>query len=58
MDFASSLFGYCIYALCKYIKFIGAALLVALTLVMLYFNRRQIIKEEKAAAQSLKAEKK
>lgn len=58
MDFASSLFGYCIYALCKYVKFIGAALLVALTLVMLYFNRRQIIKEEKAAAQSLKAEKK
>lgn len=54
MDFASSLFGYCIYAAVKYIKWIGAAVLVALTLALMFFNRRRIIKDERRAAAELK----
>ena len=53
MDFASSLFGYCIYAAVKYTKWIGAGLLVAFTLVMMFFNRRRIIRHEKAVAAAL-----
>ena len=53
MDFASSLFGYCIYAAVKYAKWIGAGLLVAFTLVMMFFNRRRIIRHEKAVAAAL-----
>lgn len=53
MDFASSLFGYCIYAAVKYIQWVGAALLVAFALVMMFFNRRRIIRHEKAVAAAL-----
>lgn len=55
MDFASSLFGYCIYAALKYIKWIGAGLLVIVTIAMMLVNRRYIIKDEKAAAEALSA---
>lgn len=49
MDFASSLFGWCIFAAINYIKWIGAAILVLITAGMLAYNRHIIIKEEKAA---------
>jgi PTS system galactitol-specific IIC component len=52
MDFASSLFGYCIYAAVKYAKWVGAAILVIITLAMMLFNRMEIIKDEKAAAKN------
>lgn len=55
MDFASSLFGYTIYAAVKYIKWIGAALLVLLTAVLMFFNRRAIIKDEQLAAETTAA---
>lgn len=53
MDFASSLLGYIIYAATKYAKMIGAAVLVIVTVVMMLWNRRLIIKDEKAASQAL-----
>lgn len=46
MDFASSLFGYAIYAAVKYLRFIGAGILVLLTLGMMLLNRHAIIKDE------------
>ena len=55
MDFASSLFGYCIYAAMKYIKWIGAAILVAITVLMMYLNRRAIIRDEKKSASQTEA---
>ena len=55
MDFASSLFGYTIYAAVKYIKWVGAALLVLLTAVLMFFNRRAIIKDEQLAAETTAA---
>ncbi|MFQ7114193.1 PTS galactitol transporter subunit IIC [Hallella bergensis] len=53
MDFASSLLGYLIYAATKYAKMIGAAVLVIVTVGMMLWNRRLIIKDEKAASQAL-----
>ncbi len=53
MDFSSSLFGYCIYAALKYIKFIGAGILVLITIILMVLNRRNIIRDEKAAAEAL-----
>ena len=53
MDFASSLFGYVIYAATKYAKFIGAAILVIIMVCMMLWNRRLIIKDEKTAAEAL-----
>lgn len=53
MDFASSLLGYVIYAATKYAKFIGAAILVIIMVCMMLWNRRLIIKDEKAAAEAL-----
>lgn len=53
MDFASSLLGYIIYAATKYAKMIGAAVLVIVTVGMMLWNRRLIIKDEKAASQAL-----
>ncbi|EFA42825.1 PTS system Galactitol-specific IIC component [Hallella bergensis DSM 17361] len=53
MDFASSLLGYTIYAATKYAKMIGAAVLVIVTVGMMLWNRRLIIKDEKAASQAL-----
>ena len=39
IDFASSLFGYTIYALMKYIKWIGAAILVVITVALMLVHR-------------------
>ena len=47
MDFASSLFGYVIYACVKYIQWIGMALLSLITIGMVVWNRMRIVKEEK-----------
>lgn len=44
MDFASSLIGYVIYALTKYAKYVGMAVLTAITVVMMVINRRRIVK--------------
>ncbi len=51
IDFASSLFGYAIYALMKYVKWIGAAVLVVITVVLMLLNRRLIVKDERMARQ-------
>ncbi len=53
MDFASSLYGYVIYAACKYAQWIGAGALTLLALGLMVWNRRLIIREEKAAAENL-----
>ncbi len=44
MDFASSLIGYVIYALTKYAKYAGMAILTAITVVMMAINRRRIVR--------------
>lgn len=46
LDFASSLFGWVIYKLTCHIEYIGAALLAALTIGMMLYNRHRIVKEE------------
>ena len=53
IDFASSLFGYTIYALMKYIKWIGAAILVVITVALMLVNRRLIVKDERLAKQRI-----
>ena len=47
MDFASSLFGYVIYACVKYLKWIGMAVLTLITVGMVVWNRLRITAEEK-----------
>lgn len=54
MDFASSLFGYVIYAFTKYLSWIGAGALVVVTAALMCYNRMQIIKDEKAAVQTIR----
>jgi len=54
MDFASSLFGYVIYAFTKYLSWIGAGALVVVTAALMCYNRMQIIKDEKTAAQTIR----
>ena len=49
MDFASSLFGYVIYACVKYLAWIGAAVLTVFTIGMVWWNRKCIVAEEKNA---------
>ena len=49
LDFASSLFGWTIYKLSCYVKYVGPAILVAITVGLMVFNRMRIVKEEKAA---------
>ena len=46
MDFASSLIGYVIYALTKYAKYVGMAILTVITVVMMVINRRRIVKNQ------------
>lgn len=58
MDFASSLFGYCIYAAVNYIKYIGAGLLTLFTIALVAYNRHIIVKEEKAVANAKQTEEK
>lgn len=53
MDFAGSLFGYIIFAATKYARAVGAGVLAAVTIAMMVWNRRQIIKDEKATAEAL-----
>ena len=48
MDFSSSLYGYVIYAACKYAKFVGAGLLAVLALGLMAWNRCLIVREERA----------
>ena len=47
MDFASSLFGFTIYACVKYVKWVGVALLAVFTLCLMVYNRYLIINDEK-----------
>lgn len=46
MDFASSLIGYVIYALTKYAKYVGMAILTVVTVVMMGVNRRRIVRKQ------------
>ena len=46
MDFASSLFGYVIYACVKYLQWIGMGVLTLITIGMVAWNRMRIVKEE------------
>ena len=48
LDFASSLFGWSIYKLTAVLKYIGAGILVLITIGMVWWNRRRIVAEEKA----------
>ena len=47
LDFASSLFGWVIYRATASLEYIGMGLLSGITAVMVYFNRRRIVAEEK-----------
>jgi PTS system galactitol-specific IIC component len=49
MDFASSLIGYVIYAATKYAQYVGAAALALITLGMMLWNRKLILKDEHMA---------
>ena len=48
LDFASSLFGWVIYRGVK-LQYIGMALLSVVTIVLMVFNNRRIVKEERQA---------
>ena len=48
LDFASSLFGYVIYACVKYLKWIGMGILALVTIAMVVWNRMRIVREEKS----------
>ena len=47
LDFASSFFGYVIYACVKYLRWIGMGVLSLITLAMLLWNRMRIVRDEK-----------
>jgi PTS system galactitol-specific IIC component len=47
LDFASSLYGYAIFALTNYLKYIGAGILVVITVALMYINHKAIVKSEK-----------
>ena len=47
LDFASSLFGWVIYACVAYLKWIGMGVLTLITLAMMWWNRSRIVVEEK-----------
>ena len=51
MDFASSLYGFVIYAACKWGAYIGAGALLLATLGMMLWNRRLILRDEKQQAE-------
>jgi PTS system galactitol-specific IIC component len=46
LDFASSFFGYVIYACVKYLQWIGMGVLTLITIGMVVWNRMRIVKEE------------
>uniref|UniRef100_UPI004029261F PTS galactitol transporter subunit IIC n=1 Tax=Prevotella sp. TaxID=59823 RepID=UPI004029261F len=49
LDFASSLIGWGIYKLTCYVRYVGPAILVLLTLALMVYNHKQIVKNEKLA---------
>ena len=51
MDFASSLYGYVIFAACKYGKHVGIVALAVVAVAMMVWNRVLITREEREAAQ-------
>ena len=50
LDFSSALFGWVTYRLAAYLPYIGPALLVALTVGLMAYNRRRILSDEQPAA--------
>ena len=50
LDFASSLFGWVIYACVNYLKWIGAGVLTIITICMMLWNRKRIVADEKKTA--------
>lgn len=54
LDFASTLFGWVIYKLTCYVKYIGPAVLVILTIGLMLYNRRNIIRQDREAQESNK----
>ena len=54
IDFAASLIGWSIYKLTCYLKYIGPAILVVMTIALMVYNHRQIVKDEKKAARTEK----
>ncbi len=50
LDFASSLIGWVIYKLTCYVRYVGPAILVLLTLALMVYNHKQIVKHEKLAS--------
>lgn len=49
LDFASSLIGWVIYKLTCYVRYVGPGILVLLTLALMVYNHKQIVKNEKLA---------
>lgn len=49
LDFSSALFGWVTYRLAAYLPYIGPALLVALTVGLMAYNRRRILGDEQPA---------
>jgi len=47
LDFASSLFGWLIYACVEYLKWIGMGVLTLITIGMVAWNRMRIVREER-----------
>ena len=48
LDFASSLLGWCIYKCVNNLEYVGMGLLSGITVVMVWINRRRIVKDEKS----------
>lgn len=49
LDFASSLIGWVIYKLTCYVRYVGPGILVLLTVALMVYNHKQIVKNEKRA---------
>lgn len=49
LDFASSLIGWVIYKLTCYVRYVGPGILVLLTVALMVYNHKQIVKNEKLA---------
>ena len=49
LDFASSLFGWVIYKCVNSLAYVGAVILTVITIAMVFWNRKRIIADEKAA---------
>lgn len=49
LDFASSLFGWVTYKLTCYVEYVGPAILVVVTVALMLFNRRRIVRDIKKA---------